>query len=66
MSTLKLSAVQNVSGTEAFTIESNGRVNMQRMRVPVFNGTPSSPVAGELIFNSSTGKMSFYTGSEWK
>lgn len=66
MSTLKLTTVQNTSGTQAFSIDTTGRVFLNRVRVPVFNGTPSNPVAGELIYNSSTGKLSFYTGTEWK
>jgi hypothetical protein len=66
MSTLELSTVQNLNGTEAFTIDGSGRVNMNRCKVPVFNGTPSSPVKGEIIYNNNTGKLSFYTGSEWK
>jgi hypothetical protein len=66
MSTLKLTTVQNTSGTQAFTIDTTGRVILNRVRVPVFNGTPTSPVAGEIIYNSSTGKLSFYDGSTWK
>jgi hypothetical protein len=66
MSTLKLTTVQNTSGTRAFTIDTTGRVILDRVRIPVFNGTPANPVAGELIYNSATQKLSFYTGTEWK
>lgn len=66
MSTLKVGRVQNTSGVDSLILESNGTMNIQRLKLPIFNGTPASPIQGEVIYNSLTGKISFYDGTAWK
>lgn len=66
MSVLKVATIQATNGTTSFTIDTAGRVLPNRFRLPVYSSAPSSPVAGEMYYNSSITKMQYWNGTEWK
>lgn len=66
MSVVRASAFANTNGTTVFTLENNGRCNFERLRIPNFSSNPSSPVKGEIYFNTGDNKLKYWNGSEWK
>ncbi len=66
MSVLKVGTVQGTNGNTSFTIDTAGRVLPTRFRLPNYSSNPSSPVTGEMYYNTSITKMQYWNGSEWK
>ena len=66
MSVVKVSTVQATNGTTSFTIDSSGRLSPVRFKLPNYSSNPSSPVKGEMYYNTSTNKMQYWNGSEWE
>jgi len=57
------------AGTERVTIDSSAAAFTLPVQLPSYSTTDRdllSPSAGWLIFNETTGKLNFYTGSGWE